>query len=282
MSETASHMSEFESEHEFESFEGKARCKEIQPAEKVSEVPVLVAGGWSEDTRSLEDVGQEIAERGRTAILVDHARHGGRSEDETDFPVEIAHKANTLLESLNELDIEQSDVIAHSEGALNAVLAARLNPDKFRNLILVAPAGMIGKDSILNLAGRFSKKIVRGWTKDFIENPKAAYRLNTGTPVYVGKNPAKAFREIQHLASCTIDEVLSDLMEAGINVSVIQSDSDQVFPADRIDQHIKLGENVDRYASIIDEKAGHDDLIIHPERTTRAAIQMIENFEETT
>ncbi|MDO8507035.1 MAG: alpha/beta hydrolase [bacterium] len=265
-----------------ESFGGESKFVDIQPSleSQISNIPVIVAGGWSETPKSLQDVGEEITSKGRRTILVEHARSGGKDKDQTDYPPETQQRANTLLVTLDKLNIDKADIIAHSEGALDAVFAAMQSPERFRSLILVAPAGMIGEDSIPALSARFSKKIVRGWTKDARENPKAAYRLNTGTPQYVAKNPVKAIREIKDISSITIEEALTDIKESGVNVSIIQSQSDQVFPSERINKNVVLGENVDRHASVVSEDAGHDDLIVHPERSTRAALQMIDQFEE--
>jgi pimeloyl-ACP methyl ester carboxylesterase len=264
-----------------ESFGGKAKFVDIRPESLVSEIPVLVAGGWAEGSKSLGQVGREISVGGRRAILVDHARFG-KVQDRSDYPAEIVHKANTLLAVLDEVGIDKVDVIAHSEGALNAVYAAMQQPERFRSLILVAPAGMIGEDSVLALAGRFAPKVIRGLSKDFVENPKAAFIINsTGLP-YMAKNPAKAAREVKTIADTTIDSALVDLRHSDIQIGLIQSHSDPVFPAERIEKHIVLDDelgNVDAYASVAAKDAGHDDLLIHPERSTRAAMQMIEQFE---
>lgn len=268
--------------HTVESFGAKARFVDIQPESLVSHIPVLVAGGWATGSKSLYQVGEEIQASGRRAILVDHARFGKPPED-GDFPAEIIHKANTLLTVLDKLGIDKTDVIAHSEGALNAVLAAMQQPERFRSLVLVAPAGMIGEDSILALASRFAPKVMRGLTKDFVENPKVASIINTTGPSYMAKNPAKAAKEVKAIAHTSIDSALADLRQAGVHIALIQSHSDSVFPAERIQKHVvlddKLG-NVDAYASVAAKNAGHDDLLIHPERSTGAAIQMIQQFEQ--
>lgn len=284
MTEVNSHtprMEQFPKASSVESFGGKAKVVDIKPESPVSDVPLLVAGGWAVGSKSYRQVGEEIAANGRRAILIDHARFG-QVPEQPDYPPEILHKANTLLAVLDELSIDRTDVVAHSEGALNAVLAAMQQPKRFRNLILVAPAGMIGKDSVLALAGRSVPKVVRGLTTDFIENSKVAFKINTTRPSYMAKNPAKSAREVKTIANTTIGSVLFDLRQAGINVALIQSHSDPVFPAERIQEQVvldnKIG-NVDAYASVAAKNAGHDDLLIHPERSIRAAVQMIEQFE---
>ncbi len=273
---------------------------------KENSLPVLVAGGWSEGTQSLRDTAQVIFEDGREVILVDHARSGGPKADEIDYGFtaeetttadlstessslphpEAVHKAQSLLNILDDAGLETVDVIAHSEGTINAVLAATLQPERFRNIILVAPAGMIGNDSIPRLIGRFIPKVVRGATKDMREikqrDPESAKRFAKSGPDYLKNNPRKAIQEIGAIAHSRIDQQLADLRKAGVHIGLLQSHSDRGFPDSRINSHVVINKesgNVDAYASVAAKDAGHDDLIIHPGRSTRAALDILATLE---
>lgn len=259
-------------------------------------LPVLVASGWSEGTQILRDTAQEIFDDGREVIVIDHARRGGIKASQTDFHREITHKATTLLNILDDAGLEKVDVIAHSEGALNTVLAASWQPERFRNIILVAPAGMIGGDTVPKLVGRFASKLRYDLEKGIPElkarDPKKAKQYKVSPLKYFIANPTKAFREVGAIAHTQIDRQLSDLREAGIQIGILQSHSDRGFPDERIYQQIVLQEavngpnpqdlqmSVDGYASVAASDAGHDDIIIHPERTTRAALDMLAGFEK--
>lgn len=267
-----------------ESYGGQASYVELTPDEVKGDLPVLVAGGWSEGRNALKGTGEELFDNGYHTVLVDHARHGKPSAESFDsFDKETHHKANTLQKVLEATNIDKADVIAHSEGSLNAVLAALQNPDKFGSLVLVAPAGMIGSDSIFKLAGRFASKVARGATKDVIDNPRIAANLSLGVQSYVAKNPAKSSSEVSALANTTIDDALAYLRHQGVRVGILQSAKDPVFPANRIKDHVMLDgpyQNVDSYASVANRKAGHDDLLINPERSTLAAVQMLETLRQ--
>jgi len=259
-------------------------------------LPVLIAGGWSEGTESLRDTAQVVYEDGRDVLIVDHARSGGLKRNETDYHPEVAHKAQTLLNILDDAHLEKVDVIAHSEGSLNTALAAQLQPERFRIIINVAPAGMIGHDTIPRLGARFVPKIVRGMTKDMKEikqrDPASAKRFADAGPTYIRSNLRKGLREIGAIAHTQIDDQLVDLRNAGIRIGVLQSHSDSGFPDKRIYKHTVLAEagagnlsedlqmSVDAYASVAAEDAGHDDLIIHPERATRGALDMLATLEQ--
>jgi len=261
-----------------ESYGGEASFLILEAESTETGIPVIVAGGWSEGTGSLLSVGKQITANKRRAILIDHARSGGPSA-ELDIS-ETEHRANTILAVLEKAGIAKADVIAHSEGALDITLAALKCPEKFRNIVLMAPAGMIGDDSILALASRFAPKLIRGATKDMIDNPKVAIRINTDGSKYIAKNPIKAAREVSDMANIRIDSMLSGLRASGIHVGLIQAHSDPVFPDERIFDNTKVAQdgNVDAYASSVTENAGHDDVLIHPIRA-EGAIQMLEHFE---
>lgn len=272
---------QFQNTKTVESYGGTAKYLSIKPEFSNSDVPVLMAPGWSEGFGAFHDSAEELYENGRHVLLVEHTRTGG-SPEELGFEREVEHKANTLLEVLDDAGVERADVIAHSEGALNTIVAAFKRPEKFRNVILAMPAGMIGKDSVLKLAGRFAPKMARSLTKDTFENPQIGTAINIGGAAYIAKNPAKAMREVSAMAETTIDDVVGVLREQGVHVGVLQSNADTVFPPDRIEQSVRLEDpfaNVDAYASVAAKDAGHDDLLIHPERATNGALQMLAQFE---
>ncbi|MBI3630948.1 MAG: alpha/beta hydrolase [Candidatus Sungbacteria bacterium] len=96
----------------------------------------------------------QLAERGRRTLTVD-ASHGIASENIPEsataqgreiHDIEL-RKVAALLKTLDEKDIAQTDIVAHSEGAIYGVMAALLRPERFRNLVLVDPAGMVGEDT---------------------------------------------------------------------------------------------------------------------------------------
>lgn len=280
---------QFENVHTVDSWGGETTYVHIKPEHPVSEHPVLMASGWSEGRHAFKDSAKEVYNSGREAILVDHARRGGAGHDSrpshsifTEFHGEVLHKANSLLEVIEASGIDKVNVIAHSEGAINTVVAALQRPQKFNTIILAMPAGMVGKDSLSKLMGRFAPKLIRSMTKDMGENPETAKDINFGGVKYVARNPAKAIREARSMAETSIDDVLELLITDGINIGVLQSNADSIYPAHRIETNVRLEggfANVDAYASVAAKDAGHDDLLIHPERATNAALQMIAQFE---
>lgn len=276
---------------------GKANYSYRRPEViKEGSLPVLIAGGWSEGTASLQDTADEVLKDGREVITLDHNRSDIKlTSPDNDHP-ETLHRAETIMTILDTEQLGRVDVIAHSEGALDIELAARHYPNRFRNIILVAPAGMIGKDSMLGLLGRFSRKVARGYFVDLKEikqrDPQSAKRFEKAGPEYFKANPKKGLREIGAIAASQIDQGLVDLRSKGIKIGLLQSHADRGFPDKKIYENTVVAEAindsssqdlqmvVDSYASVASKRAGHDDLIIHPERASRAALDMLSDLEK--
>lgn len=270
-----------------ESYGSNARYIDVDP--HTPEIPLLVAGGWSEGFWSLKDAAEVIFEGSdsipaRRALVVEHPRFGKADDNPTEYADVVYHKSDTLLSVLEDAkkvkDFEKVNVVAHSEGAINSIVAALQEPELFNNIVLAMPAGMIGKDSVLKLAARFTPKVLRSLTKDTFDNTSTGIAINAGGSAYIGKNPVKATQEVIAMANTTIDEAIESLREKGVKVAILQSNADTVFPAKRIEQQaIPEGQFiVDAYSSVIAKDAGHDDPLINPQRSMLGAMQIIDNL----
>jgi len=259
---------------------GEIDVIDIEPYSRKSQVPVLFVGGWSESPKSLTEAIKEANLSGYRTIAFS-------TEPKPVEPMQNIGKyqsarAVALLDVIDNRGLDRVDVIAHSQGAINAIAAAAVEPEKFRNIVLIAPAGMIGQDSKSALIGRFGKKLARDY-REMLYIPEIRRTQIEGTK-YLLKHNLEAVREALELASARIDDSLDYLKKKGVRVSIIQSHSDTVFPADRIEENVDLsdyGYNVAAYASIADRKAGHDRLIKkHAISAGKAALQMIEQFND--
>ncbi|MFE9020733.1 alpha/beta fold hydrolase [Streptomyces sp. NPDC007808] len=105
---------------------------------------VCLAGGPGTDVRSLGNLGG--LDRHRTLVLVD-SRAAGASDVPADRSgcayTEQVHDLQALRRHLGAGPV---DVLAHSAGALTAQHYAASFPDGVRRLVLVAPAGRIGRE----------------------------------------------------------------------------------------------------------------------------------------
>jgi pimeloyl-ACP methyl ester carboxylesterase len=130
----------------------------VRPADPKSQIPVVLAQGWSENMKVLKESIKQLYAANRIVIALDHPRRGGAIDVHPSYPIEELRKALTIHEIIQQQDILLVDFIAHSEGAINSAIAAFLEPKRVRNIILVDPAGLAGKDVAPLFVGRFAKK----------------------------------------------------------------------------------------------------------------------------
>lgn len=164
------------------------------------------------------------------------------------FSEESIRRAMTIVGMLEEKGVEKVDIVAHSEGAIDAVTAKFLCPDKIGNLVLVAPAGMMGKDNLLRLAvgnirqGRIDR---REWRKRADETPGASVfdknedhmRKDQLSPQdvserateYWNANRQRAFAELRALTD-PVDLLYKTTRIDGSKIVVIHAVDDPLFP----------------------------------------------------
>lgn len=119
-------------------------------------VPVLFAQGYGGDT-TLPWYLKAFAKTGRRSVGVGFI--GKRRNNSTRFvskegvkvkvPELESDRADDIIAAMDELGIEQTDLVAESAGALRAMVAIAAHPERFRNVVLIHPAGMDDNGSIM-------------------------------------------------------------------------------------------------------------------------------------
>ena len=146
----------------FEVAGGTAEVVDVTPEKLKDEVPLFFAPAWACNIEVYKRAIETLSEQERRVISLNHPRRGGdlkasSSEEEMKkYPEEELRKAYNILEMLDQKGVDKVDVIAHSEGAINVTIAATLHPEKFRNIVYFAPAGLIGKDKFTRLMKGFA------------------------------------------------------------------------------------------------------------------------------
>lgn len=273
---------QFNHKQTYESLGGTIESIFLKPEKPKSDVPVVIASGWSEGSLVLKQTAEQLYNAGRQVIILDHPRRGGEVIPHQDHTTEELRKALTIKEVVKQQNIHQVDILAHSEGAINAAIFASLEPGKVRNMVLVNPAGLIGKDTLPGMFGRFMAKNVQNII-GAIKDTSAAGAVGTGLiegVKYMAQNPARAIKEVSEISQAQIDETLQDLHRLGVGIIVIHGADDPGFPMDRMQKIVKADTNdgfVDGFLSV---KGGHDELYIHPEKYTKAAEKMLSALEK--
>ena len=267
--------------------EGKITVVDVAPEVLKDDVPVLIAPGWAENPKTYEETLAVGFREGRRVLTVEYSGHGGKVTSGGEYPKIELQKALLLLDVLDKKGIEKADVIAHSEGAINSLIAAMLKPDKFRNIVLDKPAGLIGQDSIKALAGRFKDLL----SQEMKTRPKAltdstsSIRAGGRTARYFVEHPLRVPKEVGALTSFDLGEIMKKLWEQGIKFSVIAGVDDPLFPVSRQTANmLKSKESngvlpieIKGYYSVI---GGHNELSIHPGQHAALAFNALENLRD--
>jgi pimeloyl-ACP methyl ester carboxylesterase len=258
---------QFAKKHASEVYEKKFTFTDCIPEELKFETPLFVAPGWAETFETLREPIKVFFDGGRRVLSVDHARFTPRISDENDeaymeplseeekkilaeydledqggLPFPELIKARAILSVIESQDVDVTDVVAHSEGAINTMIAAALKPEKFRNIILVGAAGIANKGE-----DNAAKRVVGGVRtlgQDIhksITHPKlreAIIRGNNESFKYIGSNPATALEEVGAIAGFNIEKMIEKLAEKGLKISIVHGTDDLMFPLDEMQKMI--------------------------------------------
>lgn len=274
---------------------------DLNPENKKSETPILVAPGWGQMVSPVkEHMLKVLAEEGGRRVLATDYPREMKIETENlppELPFQELQKAATLLEVLDKKiakpedeeseDQEQKvDLLCHSEGGLYGLLAACLKPERFRNIVLANPAGLIGKDSLLRLAYSFAiKEGTLKSTLPTIEMAKAFWN-------YFIKHLRMSLNEARQVSEADTYDILKYLKKRGIKIAVVATTNDDVFTMEKIQKHYseeKAAGRVKNYSEIIDgfysTLGTHAEIIGHGEdlkedQMPRAIVRIFEALEK--
>ncbi|MFH1192401.1 MAG: alpha/beta fold hydrolase [bacterium] len=254
---------------------------DIKPQTPKTDVPVFICPGWAENSSVFKKNILTMAELGRETFFIDSA-HGiniKETKENTDnFPEAELRKVEAFIKVLEEKNIDKIDAVAHSEGGIYLIIAAILYPEKFRNLVLVDPAGIIGKDSFIGLAKRFSADLINE-TKRGIKEPNIIGPIIKKTyeaAKAIIANPKRSMDEVFAIAKTQTEDLLKELKEKGIGISIIHAVDDKAFPIDNVQENITK-DDVNGFYSV---KGTHNEIILNPEKYTKLVDFALTAMEE--
>lgn len=212
---------------------------DIAPPELKTDTPTIVVPGFSATPEALKDAILRTAEAGRRVISAD-APHGVKTErKDTGLPGAEARKIEVLLGLIEAKDLEKVNVIANSEASIYTAAAAALFPEKFKNIVLVEPAGLIGNDSFFKLLKRVQEDL-----KKERERESRMQRVKYPASEAIGRrsirsNIIASIREVRAMAHADITPLLEQAHKQGVGISIIHAVEDRVFPMERVQQMVK-------------------------------------------
>lgn len=228
---------------------GSAEAVDVRPEKEKTDVPVFFAPAWGLTPKTYEYSLETLYLAGRRAISLSHPRWGGgkppAGAPAERYPREELRKAATILEVLEKKGVKKTDAIGHSEGALNLLIAASLRPEQFRNIVLLAPAGLIGKDDFSRLLKGFAAQSKRSPSLDAVAgdlrkidkeetSERVGAQANKDVLAYAAKNTLRALKEAKGIAGSEVHQIINELHKKGVGIAVMATVDDPVFPMDRM------------------------------------------------
>lgn len=263
---------------------------DLQPERLKTETPVFWLGGWGTTIQVMENNIVNLAERGRRTLAVDaphgiesaHIAHHIEGREHAIRDVELK-KVAALLKALDEKSIAQTDIVAHSEGAIYGVSAALLRPERFRNLVLVDPAGMIGEDTqdrlikgaALDLCLQTARIYKKLFTKEGSWGLRHAYAATRGVMKAFGLSPRRTMESVGVIAGTQIHELLKTLKELGMAISIVHAIDDKFFPMEKV----KRQATDDAVNGFYPIEGTHNQLYLHPEKHTALIDEILDTLE---
>lgn len=258
--------------------EGSVKVVDIRPGELKDDTPILIAPGWTENYDPYRRSLRIVSETGRRTLSFDYSRLGGKVENEVEYPLAEVRKAKQILNVLTAKGIDRVDVIAHSEGAINALIAAAIDPSKFRNIVLDRPMGMVGPENLGDLAHRWFENRKREGaerSKD-PEDPTSKRRVIRRTLSYIAKNPKRAWDEIGVMKNFETFLLIRELEKHGILFSIIAGVDDLMSPVERHVRHVRIPWPIAGYYSVT---GPHNIISIKPEPYTALALDALNGLQ---
>lgn len=250
--------------------EGSLEVVDISPEQLKSPTPTLLVPGYAGMPETRQANVLEIVKDGRRALVIkptrefDYKSIEGMNEMTEGLPQElesIVRQAAATKAVLDAKGIDKVDGIGESQGGLVVLLAARLYPERFKNILLVDSAGLTEAMPILRLitrfaqvgikeGGEFNKRVKRGEVSDL-----AKEQVAKGTPElahWVAANPKASVKEIQDMARAELVSILKDIKTHDVGISIIHGADDPLFRMSEVRESLK--QEIRR----VREAAGHD------------------------
>lgn len=288
---------QFRHPKKIETVDGPLMIHEIIP-ENDREIPVFISSGFTQGANTIEPIAVGLADKGDRRVIFPDLPHGNLSslEDRELWNESEYHhgKAMTIIKTLEETGVSKTDIVGHSEGCINIMFAAALYPEKFRNIVLVNPAGLIGKDSLPATAKRFIKNL-RVSSKQVKQDQVVAEISKYGKlerDSNFKKDLKQTYNSAKSITMTELEEIMAIVVSKGIKISIVHTEDDKIFPLERVqamnDRYVKKNafdpdfdpekeRLVDHFYTV---PGHHNDFYLKPEVSTSNIIKVLEDMNQ--
>lgn len=231
---------------------------------KVAHHESLLIPGWGESAEAVLGFAEELSQLGNKIFTIDYEKLDSPHAElhcaiEPSFPATERVRSCAALEFLSQKlsDGETVNIIAHSQGAIAAMLCAVSRPDLVKNVILIAPAGVI-RSSFFTLATRFVKSFFIQLTHALRVQNSAGKHYFSAVSRYITSNPIQMARDAAKIADIDIIPLIEKAKAQNINIHVVCNKDDRVFPIKKIEKCLT------GLHSITALEGSHDEIFFHP------------------
>jgi len=234
---------------------------------------LLILHGWGGSSGSWVEVSEHLAKRGLKVIVPDLPGFG--KSISPSIPWEVKDYSNFLFNFIEKIGIAEANLMGHSFGGRITIKFATLYPQKFKNLILCASAGIkhpltLGQKIVLNLSliGNFlfSKRPLKRF-KDIARN------------IFYSFLRKKDYAKVKGVMKETFQKVVAEDLRAELSkiktrTLIIWGQNDKSVP---LEDAYLMKEKIPQSTLEILPKVGHTPNLEEPEKLA----EIIFNFIRT-
>ena len=259
---------------------GQFNILEIGFENAPDKVPVVFSPGYGETPNTLKKSMRELASFKHRTMTFDHPqkeplkkhRQEISNFPETTYKYEI-DKALNLLAVLKAKEISKADIIAHSEGAIYSIIAASIEPSKFRNIILYGGSGLVEMKDFLSRIWFIMKNSLRQVVSDNeARGPLLTSALETSK--YILQNPKRSLDSLSKVMDFNIQEAMKIVHDQGIKIGVINGWHDQI---NSIEDYKKIVIE-HQFITFCATPGDHHEIFTRPNEFSKNADQMLTYF----
>lgn len=209
-----------------------------KPKKPQHDTPIVVALGWLETAKAYRPLVHKLNSHGYRVIIPNiDATQPLLPGIKANYPAIELHHASALIAALDEAKVERADILAHSEGALAALIAADLYPARFSRVLLINPACIV-RTSVWQLTKGFWKEafVVLGLVAKELFSIGGEKKLLSHTALagqmcrVFFSQPLLSLQSVRAMAKSDTTWLIPHVRARGVKVGVVLAQWDHLFP----------------------------------------------------
>lgn len=241
---------------------GAIRAHTLYSANNSGHRPLLFVQGWGGSQAIAHSLAEHLLAQVPSVTYFDFSSLDVSSHDcyEAFVPTPEYIKALGIYDLVKK-STGRFDIIAHSEGAIAAAMAAYLLPEKFNTVLLIGPAGLLVRHTFTSLAWQFLRSSLSEiFSREYPYNARRVFQYFGLVVVYVFTNPIQQFYEALSTFRSQTLEIIKKLPGKGVHVIVAGFESDKLFPGSEFRKVLEGDVGI----SIVVLPGGHNALYMEP------------------